>query len=607
MCRSTIRSSRFIALLAAFCAAVLVATFTPGTASASGGGSSEANQSVEARVQGLLHQMTLEEKVGQLFITYAYGETADTTNPADVAANRQAWGVDNAKQLIDKYHLGGIIYYAWSNNVNNPRQIAGLSNGIQRAEAGQRLPIPALIATDQEGGIVARVGPPATQFPGNMALGAGRSTDDANQAASITGQELKALGINQDYAPVSDVNVNAQNPVIGVRSFGSDPGLVAGMASAQVDGYQGAGIAATAKHFPGHGDTDKDSHIALPTITHTRDQWEQIDKPPFQADIDHDIDVIMTAHITVPALDPTPGLPATLSKPIMTGILRQEMHFDGVIVTDALGMGGVSGQFGDDKVPVMALNAGVDMLLKSPDGKLDLQYNSVLEAVRNGDIPMWRINQSVARILRLKFTLGLFDNPYVDESAINGVVGTPEHLAAAQRITDRTTTLVKNDAGVLPLSASQRRRILVTGWGAGTTQTLAADLAARGQDVERYYTGSPSDAQIATAVQKANASDLTVVTAGKAWADTTQQKLVHALVASGRPVVVVAVQDPYDIAYFTEAPTYLTTYSYGAVALTSLTSVLFGDVAPQGKLPVMIPKAGTQDDVLYPYGFGLTY
>jgi beta-N-acetylhexosaminidase len=606
MYRSHVRSSRFIALLA-ICAAALVATFAPGTARASGGGSSAANESVEAHIQDLLHQMTLEEKVGQLFITYAYGDTADTTNPADVAANQQAWGVDNAQQLIDRYHLGGIIYYAWSNNVNNPAQIAGLSNGIQRAEAGQRVPVPALIATDQEGGIVARVGPPATEFPGNMALGAGRSTDDAKQAASITGQELKAIGINQDYAPVSDVNVNAQNPVIGVRSFGSDPGLVAGMASAQVDGYQGAGIAATAKHFPGHGDTDVDSHIALPTITHTREQWEQIDKPPFQADIDHGIDVIMTAHITVPALDPTPGLPATLSKPIMTGILRHEMHFNGVIVTDALGMGGVSGQFGDDKVPVMALNAGVDMLLKSPDGKLDLQYNAVLDAVRNGEVPMWRIDQSVSRILRLKFKLGLFDNPYVDTSAIDGVVGTPEHLAAAERITDRTTTLVKNDAGTLPLAADQRRHILVTGWGVGTTQTLAADIAARGQDVERYYTGSPSNAQIATAVQKATASDLTVVTTSRAWDDATQQKLVHQLVATGKPVVVVAVRDPYDIAYFTEAPTYVTTYSYGAVALTSLTSVLFGDVAPQGKLPVMVPKAGTQDDVLYPYGYGLTY
>jgi beta-N-acetylhexosaminidase len=602
MCRSTVRSSRSIAILAALFAAVLVAALVPGAARASG-----THRSVEARIQQLLHRMTLEEKVGQLFITYAYGETADTTNPADVAANQQAWGVDNAQQLIDRYHLGGIIYYAWSNNVNNPRQIARLSNGIQRAATSQRVPIPALIATDQEGGIVARVGPPATQFPGNMALGAGRSTSDARQAAHITGQELRALGINQDYAPVSDVNVNAQNPVIGVRSFGSDPSLVAGMAAAQVDGYQAAGVAATAKHFPGHGDTDVDSHIALPTINHTRAQWEQIDRPPFQAAIDHGIDVIMTAHITVPALDPTPGLPATLSKPIMTGILRHKMHFKGVIVTDALGMGGVSGQFGDDKVPVMALKAGVDMLLKSPDGKLDLQYNAVLNAVRTGEISKRRIDQSVERILRLKFKLGLFDNPYVDESAVDAVVGTPDHLAAAQRITDRTTTLVKNDAGLLPLSASQRRHILVTGWGASTTQTLAADLAARGQDVERYYTGSPTDAQIATAVQKATASDLTVVTAGKAWADAAQQKLVRQLVATGKPVVVVAVQDPYDVAYFPEAPTYLATYSYGAVALTSLTSVLFGDIAPQGKLPVMIPKAGTQDEVLFPYGFGLTY
>jgi beta-N-acetylhexosaminidase len=604
MCRVAIRPARVLAVVLAACLALLLTGYSTGTARAD-----ESSNSVEGRVTALLHRMTLEEKVGQLFITYAYGETADTTNPADVAANQKAWGVDNAQQLIDKYHLGGVIYYAWSNNTNNPHQIAGLSNGIQRAEAGQRVPIPALIATDQEGGIVARVGPPAAQFPGNMALGATRSDADAKQAAAITGQELKAIGINQDYAPVSDVNVNPDNPVIGVRSFGSDPSMVAGMASSQVDGYQGAGIAATAKHFPGHGDTDVDSHIALPRINHTREQWEQIDKPPFQADIDHGIDVIMTAHITVPALDPTPGLPATLSKPIMTGILRNEMHYNGVIVTDALGMGGVSGVFGDDKVPVMALNAGVDMLLKSPDGELDLQYNSVLNAVRNGDIPMWRIDQSVARILTLKFKLGLFKNPYVDESQVDSVVGTPEHINAAQQITDRTTTLVKNDANVLPLSASTRRNVLVTGWGASTTQTLANDIAARGQNVDRFYTGTPSDAVIAQAVEQAKTHDLTVVTTDKAWSDpqVQQQKLVHQLVATGKPVIVVAVQEPYDIAHFTEAQTYLATYSYGAVAIDSLARVLFGEVNPTGRLPVMVPKAGSQTDVLYPYGYGLSY
>jgi beta-N-acetylhexosaminidase len=602
----SVRFGRLNAVLAAFVAAVLTTALLPGSA-ARADSNADAHRSVQSRIQQLLHQMTLEEKVGQLFITYAYGETVDTHNPADVAANRQVWQVDNMQQLIDKYHLGGIIYYAWSNNVNNPHQIAGLSNGIQQVATSQRLGIPALVATDQEGGIVARVGPPATELPGNMALGAGRSTDGAYTAAHITGEELKAIGINQDYGPVSDVNVNPRNPVIGVRSFGSDPQLVASMAAAQVDGYQDSGIAATAKHFPGHGDTDVDSHIALPTITHTRAQWEQIDRPPFQADIDHGIDTIMTAHITVPALDPTPGLPATLSQPIMTGILRDEMNFKGVIVTDALGMGGVSGQIGDDRVPVMALNAGVDMLLKSPDGLLDLQYNAVLDAVKRGEIPMWRINQSVTRILRLKFKLGLFDNPYVDESKVDDVVGTPDHLTAAQQITDRTTTLVKNDAGLLPLSASQRRNVLVTGWGATTTQRLAADIAAHGQQVDTYYTGTPTDAQIAAAVAQASAHDLTVVTTSRAWDDKQQAKLVRQLVATGKPVIAAAVRDPYDIAYYPEASTYLATYSYGSIAIDSLTRALFGDTNPQGKLPVMIPKAGTQDDPLYPFGYGLSY
>ncbi|MGH3318897.1 MAG: glycoside hydrolase family 3 protein [Streptosporangiaceae bacterium] len=604
MHRPTTRLTRAASTLAAGVAATLVVGFLPGSAHAAGQGGE--HRSVRARIVQMIHRMTLQEKVGQLFITYAYGDSADTTDPADVAANQKVYGVDNAKQLIDKYHLGGIIYYSWSDNVNSPRQIARLSNGIQRAATSQRVPVPALVATDQEGGIVARVGPPATQLPGNMALGAGRSTDDAYAAAHITGEELKAIGINQDYAPVSDVNVNPRNPVIGVRSFGSDPQLVANMAAAQVDGYQDAGIAATAKHFPGHGDTDVDSHTGIPIIHHTREQWRQIDMPPFKADIEHGIDAIMTAHIEVPSLDPS-GDPATLSKPIITGILRHKLHFDGVVVTDALDMAGVREKYGDARVPVLALKAGVDMLLKPPDGGLDLQYHAVIDAVKSGELKMHRINQAVARILRLKFKIGLFKDPYVDVSKVDDVVGTPQHLSKAQRITDKTVTLVKNDAELLPLSADQRRDVLVTGWGSGTTRTLAGDIRAKGQDVDRYYTGSPTDAEIAAAVEKGKAHDLTVVTTSRAWDDAQQARLVRKLVAAGKPVIAVAVRDPYDIASFTDAKTYLTTYSYGAVALTSLTGVLFGEVEPRGKLPVMIPKAGTQDEVLYPFGYGLSY
>lgn len=203
-------------------------------------------------IESLIAHMTLEEKVGQLFVTYAYGETADTTTPGDVAKNQRDLGVDNGAELVEKYHVGGIIYFAWSGNVNNPQQIAGLSNGLQSVAMRQRLPIPLLITTDQEQGVVVRVTAPATQFPGNMALGATRSVDSAATAARITGQELRALGINQNYGPVADVNVNARNPVIGVRSFSEDASLVSDIVAAQVHGFQQeANVAATAKHFPG--------------------------------------------------------------------------------------------------------------------------------------------------------------------------------------------------------------------------------------------------------------------------------------------------------------------------------------------------------------------
>jgi beta-N-acetylhexosaminidase len=558
-------------------------------------------------VTNQIRHMTLEQKVGQLFVTYAYGETVDTTNPNDVKANQAAYGVNNAQALIEKYHLGGIIYFAWSNNVNNPRQIASLSNGIQQVAISQRAPIPMLITTDQEQGIVARVGPPATQFPGNMALGAGRNPHDGFVAAQITGQELRALGINQNYAPVADVNVNALNPVIGVRSFGEEPQLVSQLTTAQVLGYQQRdGVAATAKHFPGHGDTDVDSHTGVPLITHTREEWEKIDMPPFKAAVAAGIDAIMTAHIIVPALDPA-GDPATLSHPIMTGVLREELGYDGVVVTDALGMQGVRDKYGDDRVPVLALKAGVDMLLMPP--LFDKAYKAVLNAVRSGEISESRIDESVYRVLRLKFYRGLYRAPFVNLEKIDSIVGTAEHYAEAHRVTERTTTLVKNDAGLLPLIAASRN-VLVTGWGVSTTATLAGYIGTRGATTEVYQTGAnPRQDQIDAAVARAAASDLTVVTTMNAWNPNQagQRELVKALVATGKPVIVIGVRDPYDIAYFTQAGTYLTTYSYTRIALETVVKVLFGEVSPTGKLPVTIPVAGQPDTPLYPYGHGLSY
>ena len=557
------------------------------------------------RIDQIIKRMTLEEKVGQLFVTYAYGRTADTTDPVDVANNQRDLGVANGKALIEKYHVGGVIYFAWSNNVANPEQIAGLSNGLQRVATSQRSGIPLLISTDQEHGVVARVGPPATQLPGNMALGAGRSAPNTYDAAQISGRELRAIGINQNFAPVADVNVNAQNPVIGVRSFGSDPSLVSDMVSASVDGYQSADVAATAKHFPGHGDTATDSHYGVPIINHSRAEWDSIDAPPFRAAVSRGIDTIMTAHIVVPALDPS-EVPATLSKPIITDILRGEMGYDGVVITDALTMQGVRDGFGDDRIPVLALKAGVDQLLMPAPGKLDIAYNAVLDAVRSGELTEDRIDQSVHRVLQLKMTRGLFKpkNVTVDVSKVGSLVGTEAHQQRAQEITDATVTLVKDDADALPL-AKGAQKVLVT--GASVTPGLAERISARGPVASAYNTGTaPSDATIATAVEKAQASDQVVVATNRAWTSAGQQKLVKQLLATGKPVVVVAVRDPYDIAYITDAPTYLATYSTTAISVESLARVLFGEVAPGGLLPVAIPAAGDPGTTLYPFGHGLT-
>ena len=363
----------------ALCVAAVGAV--PASAAPEPAGHRRAGRQDPARsVASALRLMSTQEKVGQLFTQNVYGSDATTPD----ARNLPLYGVASPAEVVRKYHLGGVIYFAWTDSVKDPAQITGLSNGLQRAAIGSGAHIPLTVGTDQEQGVVTRVGPPATQFPGSMALGASRSTADARTAAAITGRELKAMGINVDYAPDADVNVNPLNPVIGTRSFSSDPALVSSMVSAQVTGYQkDAGIVATPKHFPGHGDTATDSHTGIPVITHTREQWLRTDAPPFKAAISAGADMIMSGHLVVPALDPS-GDPATLSKPILTGILRQELGFRGVITTDSLAMQGVREKYGDGEVAVRAVLAGADSLMMAPD--MDAAYGSVLSAVQSGRI-----------------------------------------------------------------------------------------------------------------------------------------------------------------------------------------------------------------------------
>ncbi|WP_330339837.1 glycoside hydrolase family 3 protein [Streptomyces sp. NBC_00557] len=564
------------------------------------------------RLRALISRMTLEEKVGQLFVMRVYGASATDPDQADIDANLKEIGVRTAAELIAKYRVGGIIYFAWAHNTHDPRQIAGLSDGIQRASLAQPRGLPVLIATDQEHGAVCRVGKPATLFPGAMAIGAGGSRADAHTLGRVSGTELRAMGINQDYSPDSDVNVNPANPVIGVRSFGADPDAVAALVAAEVKGYQAARVAATAKHFPGHGDTATDSHTGLPVITHSRELWEKLDAVPFRAAIAAGIDSVMTAHIQFPALDDS-GDPATLSHPILTGILRGELGYDGVVITDSLGMEGVRVKYGDDRVPVLALKAGVDQLLNPPS--LDVAYNAVLKAVQNGELTESRLDESILRILRLKARLGLFDDPRAGRTDL-GRVGTPAHLATADRIAARTTTLLVNEDHTLPFSPSAQPRVLVVGADPASpsatdgppTAVLAAALTELGFTATALSTGTaPSAAAIAKAVAAAQNADAVVVATYNVTAGSAQTALVRRLLATGRPVAALAVRNPYDVAQYPAVKACLASYGWTDVEVRAAARVIAGDVPPRGTLPVPVQRADDPTQVLYPIGYGLTY
>ncbi|MFF4295477.1 glycoside hydrolase family 3 protein [Streptomyces vinaceus] len=579
-----------------------------------------------AALRRLVAGMTLEEKVGQLFVSRAYGHSATDPDPADAEQNQKLFGVRTAAELVSRYHLGGIIYFSWAHNTRDPQQIAELSAALQRAAAGAGSGVPLLLSTDQEHGAVARIGKPATLLPGAMALGArhgagatggtggasgagsstgstdagsdSAATAEARRAARIAGAELAAMGIRQDYAPVADVNVNPANPVIGVRSFGSDPQAVAALVAAQVRGYQGAGVAATAKHFPGHGDTETDSHVGLPVMRHSRAQWEELDEPPFRAAVEAGVDAVMTAHIVFPALDPS-GDPATLSRPIVTGILRERLGFRGVVVTDALDMAGVRQKYGDDRVPVLALKAGCDQLLNPPD--LGLAHRSVLAAVEAGELTRARIEESVLRILELKARRGLFDAAHTAAGRTDALVGIPAHLTAADEIAAGTTTLLANPVKLLPLDPAAAPRVLVTGTDpvspSGTTgpptAVLARELTALGC---RATAAAPARA---VAAAPGNAAVL-VCTYNVPEGDDPQRTLVTELLATGVPVVLVAIRNPYDPARLPACAAELATYTWTDVEMRAAARVVTGAVRPTGRLPVPVPGR-------YPLGHGLSY
>jgi beta-N-acetylhexosaminidase len=535
-----------------------------------------------------LARMTLPEKVGQMFVSYVYGASATTPAAADMTANQAAYGVDTGAEAVAKYHLGGVIYFTWSDNLANPPQIATLSTGLQQAAlAGSGIPLQ--ISTDQEGGIVNRIGAPLAVSPGNMAIGATFDPRSAYDAAKVSGTQLKALGINVVDAPVVDVNTNPRNAADGPRAFGDRTKQVSALGVAAVRGYAAAGIGSQAKHFPGLGDTTVNTDNGVAVTNETREQIMATHVPPFRAAITAGVPSIMAAHIVAPALDPS-GAPASLSKPIVTGLLRDTLHYDGVVITDALDAAAL-GSIPADQIVLDAIEAGDDQLLMPKNVPGAIQ--AVLDAVAAGTISEARIDASVRRILRMKARLGLFGGPSVPAP----VVGTPEQLATMADIAARSVTSLRDT--VLPLRPGQN--VLVTGWGVSTTQNLTNGLIARGLSTTRFYTGSPTAAVIAQAVAAAQIADVTVVTTYNAWGDLNQQNLVAALLATGKPIVVASVGGPYDIAYFPQATTYLAAYDYQPVSVTALADVLAGRTRATGRLPVTI-RSADGGAVLFPYG-----
>jgi beta-N-acetylhexosaminidase len=510
------------------------------------------------------------------------------------------------KEAIQELRPGGVTLFR-SFNVDNPKQVRQLTDLIQQAAEQAGLPL-MLICVDQEGGQLMTIGEGATPLPGNMALGATDSEELAERAGKVLGAELAAMGINVNYSPSCDVNVNPQNPVVGSRSFGEDPARVARLASAMIKGIQSAGVAATAKHFPGHGDTDTDSHIGLPRVSHSLEHLQRIEFPPFKSAIQADVKLVMTAHVALPAVDGPQAPPATLSRKILTGILRGELGFRGVSITDAMDMNAIPQGAALGENAVRAASAGADLLLLTSD-PLDQKrvHASLLRAAAEGRMDRKEMDDSLVRIASLKQWLAESSSRRPDI----GVVGCEEHRRVAYEIAERSITLVRNQNDLLPLHLADHQRIAVivhqpidltpADTSSYVVPTLGTELRQYHPRVDDYTVQhSPSEHDIPEIVKKIRTYDLIVVGTLNAFNNPSQISLVRQILKTGVPTIAVAMRLPYDLALFEEASALICTYSILQPSMQALAKAMFGHVQFYGRLPVSIPG-------FYPVGHGLNH
>lgn len=519
-----------------------------------------------------MERKDIRKVIGQLMVCGFNGITAD----------------ENIKRLIRDYKIGGVILF--SRNIGGTDDVLRLTAELQQTarEAGHDRPL--LICIDQENGVVRRLGTGATVFPGAMLLGAAGDPQNAYREGLATGIELKALGINWNLAPVADVNNNSKNPVIGVRSYGEDPYKVSAFAGAAIRGMQEAGVITTLKHFPGHGDTSVDSHLDLPVVPYEMDRLERVELVPYKELAGGTADTIMTAHIKFPSIDDS-GLPATLSETIISGLLRQKLGFNGVVTTDCLEMNAVKSTFGTARGAVMAIRAGVDIVMVSHTFELQTAAaDELFESAEKGEIPEGQLLQAYERVCRLKDRYLAWDTGGADRLA---VVGCKQHSDLAWDIYRRGVTLYRNE-GILPVSD------VIVIYPAGGSVTQAEDITHSGCSLGRAVreirpqtevlevSQSPGDEDIANAVEAAAKHDAVIVGTLSAVQDEKQAELVRRLIDCHKKVAVVAMKSPYDISRFPDIKAYIATYEQTYPALLAAARVIFGLDAATGRMPVTI-------------------
>lgn len=516
-----------------------------------------------------VQDLTLEEKVGQLLMVHFNGMIAN----------------DDANILIQQAHAGAFIYYNWANTLKSPIQVQKLSNSLQRIAQKCRRAIPLIIAVDQEGGVVSRLNTGFTQFPGNYALAVTKKPELAEACSFACGEELSVVGINMNLAPVVDVNSNPLNPLIGIRAFSSDPEEVARLGLLTLQGYRKANIIATLKHFPGHGDVSIDSHIGLPVVNKSVEDLKKIELLPFTRLV-NTADAIMTAHILMPSLDNK--YCATLSHLILEGLLRQQMHYKGVIIADSLIMEGLLKNAGNiDDAAIMAINAGCDMLILG--GKLlngeksgfELNLNDVLrihkkiaDAVQSKKISMERLNEAVQRILELKRRYNLSFDVFPRSTEIADHVNTQNHQNLANKIAELSVTMASNKL-FLPINFTNFE-IGIIGpdiISSNISQTSWVQLGKSNKTLF-FQSLNPSDAEKAEAHQLAANTDMLVFFTYNAWRNEGQLRLVEALSQSTKPLIVIAVRDPQDAAKAKNASTVITTFGPAPCSLEAALKLL---------------------------------